>query len=67
MQAINTMSSNSLDAFVTSGIELKLYQTSMFTWQDYTHDQRKGLPYTTVLEFLDRQAQATKNTIRESE
>ena len=67
MRAINTMSNNSLDTFVTSVIELKLYQTSMFAWQDYTHDQREVPPYTTLLEFLDRRAQATENTIHECE
>ena len=69
MRAINTMRSNSLEAFVTSVIELKLDQTSMFTWQDYTHDQREVPPYTTILEFLDRRSRATENTmaIRENE
>ena len=67
MRAINTMSSNSLEGFVTSVIELKLDQTSMFAWQDHTHDQREVPPYTTLLEFLDRRARATENTIRENE
>ena len=67
MRVINPKKRNSLEAFVSSVIELKLDQTSMFAWQDYSHDEWKTPPYTTLLEFSDRRARATENTVRENE
>ena len=67
MRAIKAMKGDSLRAFVTSIIELKLDQTSTFAWQDHSHDERETPPYTALLEFLDRRARASENTTRESE
>lgn len=67
MRAITAMTDNSLEAFVTSIIETKLDRTSMFAWQDYSHESRQVPSYEKLLEFLDRRAQATENTVRESE
>ena len=50
---------NSREEFVSSIIELKLDQTLIFAWQNYSHDQKEIPPYTTVLEFLDKRARAT--------
>ena len=67
MRAITTMFGDSLEAFVTSLIESKLDQNTMFAWQDYSHESKKVPPYTALLEFLDRRARATENTVREGE
>ena len=67
MRVIEAMKSNSWQAFMLSIIELKLDQTSIFAWQDHSHDQRETPAYTDLLEFLDRRAHASENTIRESE
>ena len=66
MRAITAMPDNSLEAFVTSIVETKLDQTSMFAWQDYSHESRHVPSYDKLLEFLDRRAQATENVLRES-
>ena len=64
---ITAMADNSLEAFVTSVIESKLDQASMFSWQDYSHQSRGVPPYESLLEFLDWHARATENTLRETE
>ena len=56
MLAIMAMTDISLEAFVTSVIETKLDQTSMFAWQDYSHESRQVPHYEELLEFLDRPA-----------
>ena len=61
------MADNLLEAFITSIIESKLEHTFMLVWQDYSHASREVPPYETLLEFLDRCARATENTLRESE
>ena len=67
IRVITAMADNSLEVFVTSIIELKLGQASMFAWKNYSHKSRGGHPYKTLLEFLDRRARATENTICERE
>ena len=61
------MSDNLPEAFVTSIIETKLDQTSMFVWQDYSHESKQVPPYGKLLEFLDWRARATQNTLCEGE
>ena len=58
--AIANMSGNSLEAFVTSVIESKLDQTTMFARQDHSLDIREIPPYATLLEFLDRRAPSNR-------
>ena len=53
--------------FVTSILETKLDQTTMFEWQKHSQDSKEVLEYTALLEFLDLQAHTTENTKDESE
>ena len=53
--------------FVTSVLETKLDQTTMFEWQKHSQGS-KGVPdYLELLEFLDLRARATENTKGEPE
>ena len=47
--------------FVTSVLDTKLDQTTMFEWQKHSQGSKEVPDYLELLEFLDLQARATKN------
>ena len=53
--------------FVTSILEMKLDQTTMFEWHKHSQDSEAVPEYTALLEFLDLRVRATENTKEESE
>ena len=53
--------------FVTSVLESKLDQTTMFEWQKHSQGSKEVPDYLELLEFLDLLAQATENTKGEPE
>ena len=53
--------------FITSILETKLDQMTMFEWQKHSQHSKEVPEYTELLEFLDLRARATDNTKEESE
>ena len=53
--------------FVTSILELKLDQTTMFEWQKHSQGSKEVPDFNELLEFLDLRARATENAREESE
>ena len=53
--------------FVTSVLETKLDQTTMFEWQKHSQGVKEVPEYLELLEFLDLRARATENTKAEPE
>ena len=60
MRALEAMN-ELLETFMSSVIELKLHQSSMFAWQNHSRDHKKVPPYTDLLEFLYLQARTSEN------
>ena len=56
-----------LETFVSSVIELKLDQSSMFAWQNHSKDQKEIPSYTELLEFIDLCACTLENTAQEGD
>ena len=54
-------------AIVTSILETKLDQTTMFEWQKHSQGSKEVPDYAELLEFLDLRARATENTKGEPE
>ena len=53
--------------FVTSVLESKLDQTTMFEWQKHSQGSKDVPDYLELLDFLDLRARATKNAKGEHE
>ena len=53
--------------FVTSALETKLDQTTMFEWQKHSQGSKEVPDYLELLEFLDLRARATENIKGEPE
>ena len=53
--------------FVTSVLETKLDQTTMFEWQTHSQGSKEVPDYFELLEFLDLWARPTENTKVEHE
>ena len=66
MRAIKSMGYSPW-TFVTSVLETKLDQTTMFEWQKHSQGSKKVPDYLELLEFLDLRARATENNKGEPE
>ena len=53
IRTLQAMKYDSLESFVSSGLELKLDRSSMFAWQNHSKDQREVSSYTDLLDFID--------------
>ena len=61
LRALKTMKTEPDPSFVTSIIELKLDQTTLFEWQKHSQSTVNEVPhYQDILEFLDLRAQASE-------
>ena len=66
LRALKSMGYEPSGPFITSALELKLDQTTMFEWQKHSQ-KSEGVPhYHDLLDFLNLRAQATESTIADS-
>ena len=62
LRALKTMKSEPDPSFVTSIIELKLDETTLFEWQKHSQEKVEEVPhYRDILEFIDLRAQAAES------
>lgn len=62
LRALKTMKSEPDPSFVTSIIELKLDQTTLFEWQKHSQEKVEEIPhYQDILDFIDLRAQASES------
>ena len=61
LRALKTMDYDPSGPFITSLLELKLDQSTMFEWQRHSQDSRDVPHYQRLLEFLDLRAQASES------
>ena len=67
MRVLMAIKYDSLVAFMSLVIELKLDQSSMFAWQNQSGDHKKVPPYTALLEVLDLRAWTSENVTRKDD
>ena len=65
--ALMAMKQGITESFITAMLELKLDQATMFEWQRHSQDSYDVPHYSALLEFLDLRAQASENTVHESD
>ena len=65
LRALKSMGHDPSGPFITSTIELKLDQSTMFEWQKHSQKSDSIPPYQDILEFLNLRAQATESSIAE--
>ena len=66
LRALKSMGYEPSGPFITSALELKLDQSTMFEWQKHSQ-KSEGVPhYQDLLDFLNLRAQATESTITDS-
>ena len=66
LRALKAMGHEPSGPFITSTLELKLDQTTMFEWQRHSQSM-EGIPhYQELLDFLNSRAQATESTFVDS-
>ena len=66
MRALKSMGYEPSGLFITSALELKLDEATMFEWQKH-RQKSEGVPhYQSLLEFLNLRAQATEPTIADT-
>lgn len=66
LRALKAMGYEPSGPFITSALELKLDQGTMFEWQKHSQ-KSEGVPhYQDLLDFLNLRAQATESTIADS-
>ena len=65
LRALVAKKQDIIDSFMTSMLELKLDQATMFEWQRHSQDSNDVPPYSTLLEFLDLRAQTSENVVCE--
>ena len=62
LRALKTMKSEPDLSFVTSIIELKLDETTLFEWQKHSQEKVEEVPhYQDILDFIDLRAQASES------
>lgn len=61
LRALRAMDYEPSGAFITSAIELKFDETTMFEWQRHTHTSIEVPHFADLLEFLNMRAQATES------
>ena len=62
LRALKTMKSEPDPSFVTSIIELKLDETTLFEWQKHSQEKVEEVPhYQDILDFIDLRAQALES------
>ena len=66
LRALKSMACEPSGPFITSILELKLDSGTMFEWQRYSSDSADTPHYNTLLEFINLQAQASKNSVARS-
>ena len=60
IRALVAMKKERIESLITSMLELKLDQVTMFEWQRHSQDSKDVLPNSDLLEFLDLKVQASK-------
>ena len=60
LRALKAMGQEPSGSFITSLLELKLDQNTMFEWQKFSHDSTKMPHYNDLLRFIDLRAQASE-------
>lgn len=67
LRALKTMKYEPDSSFITSIIELKLDDTTLFKWQKHSQDKVEEVPdYQDLLEFIDLRAQASESLTGQS-
>ena len=66
LRALAEMKKETIESFITSMVELKLDQATMFEWQRHSQDS-KDVPRYILLEFLDLRVQASESVVHESD
>ena len=65
LRALKSMGHDPSGPFITSTLELKLDQTTMFEWQKHSLKSESIPPYQDLIEFLNLRAQATESSLVE--
>ena len=65
LKALQASKQDITESFITSMLELKLDQVTMFEWQRHNQDSNNVLHYSALLNFLDLRAQASENIVCE--
>ena len=60
MRSLRTIKADTLEAFLSVSIEMKLDQESKFAWQQHTHEKKDVPSIDELLEFIDLRAQASE-------
>ena len=63
LRALEAMDYEPSGPFITSMLELKLDQTTMFEWQRHTQDSSELPHYTALVEFLDLHMYASEDSV----
>ena len=58
--SLRTIKGDTFDSFLSSLIEMKLYQGSKFAWQQHTHERKDVPSIEQLLKFVDWRAQASE-------
>ena len=61
LRALRAMDCEPSGPFVTSAIELKFDETTMFEWQKHTHEAVNVPHFSSLLDFINMRAQATES------
>ena len=59
------MKKETIESFITSMLELKVDEATMFEWPRHSQDSKEVPPYSDLLEFLDLRAQAFESAIHD--
>lgn len=66
LRALKAMGHDPADSFITSLLELKLDQNTMFEWQRFSQESTSVPPYKDLLNFINLRAQASESTASET-
>ena len=65
LRARVAMKQETIESFITSMLEVKLDQTTMFEWQRHSQDLKDIPHYSVLLEFLGLRVQTSKHAVHE--
>ena len=60
VRSLRTIKGDTLEAFLSVSIEMKLDQECKFAWQQHTHEKKDVPPIDELLEFIDWRAQVSE-------